>query len=109
MQVGASGIHSDVSVHVRCVDLDRLNPRSHVYAADANRVLLPCIPADKYNIPFLGGKRFPQSIEAIPNIFVLYCKHYIAWCITFLICLLELQIKSKVDTSLLQNLEDLTV
>jgi len=68
VQLGASGSHSDVLVHVRFVETDRLNPRSHVYVADASRVLLPCIPAVKFNIPFSGGKRIPQSIDKTKHV-----------------------------------------
>jgi len=62
VQFGAPGSHSDVSVHVRCAGPDILNPRSHVYVADASRVLFPSNPAVTFNIPFSGDKRFPQSI-----------------------------------------------
>jgi len=71
VQFGAPGNHSDVSVQVRSAEPDRLNPRLHVYEADANRVLLPCIPAVEFNIPFSGGIRFPQSIETRPNVMFL--------------------------------------
>jgi len=69
VQAGASGSHSDVLVHVRCAGPDILNPRSQVYVADARSVLLPCIPAVTFNIPFSGGKRFPQSIYKTKRVF----------------------------------------
>ena len=68
MQFGASGSHSDVLVHVRREEPDRLNPRSHVYVAEANRVLLPRRPAVKFNIPFSKGKRIPQPIDKTKHV-----------------------------------------
>jgi len=73
VQFGAPGIHSDVLVHVRCAEPDRLNPRSHVYVAVAKRVWLPCIPAVKLNNPFSGGNRLPQSIDTKHNAYSKVC------------------------------------
>jgi len=42
---------------------DRLNPRSQVYVAVANKVLFPSKPAVNFNNPFSGDNRSPQSIE----------------------------------------------
>jgi len=63
VQFGAPGCHSDVSVHVRCAEPDRLYPRSHAYVAVAFKVLFPCKPPEEKMNPFSGGKRRPQSVE----------------------------------------------
>ena len=76
MQIGAPGSHSDVFVHVRCVEPDRSNPNSQVYVAVAKRVLLPCIPGVTFNIPFSGGKRFPQSNGKRQNMFSFSFTYY---------------------------------
>jgi len=55
VQFGAAGSHSDVLVHMRLAEPDRLNPWSHVYVAVANRLLFPSMPAVMFNNPFSRG------------------------------------------------------
>jgi len=99
VQFGALGSHSDVSVHVRCAEPDILNPRSHVYVAVANRVLLPCIPGVKFNIPFSGGKRFPQSNGKRQNMCSFFFKYYNMVSQNFTNTLPEQKKKDTVDKS----------